>query len=150
MTLEELQSAVGNVLGQSDWVEISPQRIAGFADVTEDWQDIHLDAQAGRAAGFDGPVAHGFLSLSLLSKMSYDVLPEIDGQTASINYGFDRLRFLAPVPSGARVRARFVLQEAAPRGTQATSLLLDVTMEIEGQDKPARAALWRVMIVHAG
>ena len=147
MTLDELQNAVGTVLGQSDWTLVSAQRIAGFADVTEDWQEIHLDDGAGRAAGFDGAVAHGFLSLSLLSKMSYEALPKISGQTASINYGFDRIRFLAPVPSGARVRATFTLREITARDLRTLSLLLDVTMDIEGQSKPALSALWRVMIV---
>ena len=149
MTPIELQDAVGEALGHSDWVEVSPERIAAFADATEDWQAIHLDADAGRAAGFDGAVAHGFLSLSLLSKMSYEALPRIAGQSASVNYGFDHIRFLAPVPSGARVRAHFTLAAVEPRGDKTLLLSLDVSMEIESTARPALAAQWRVMIVLA-
>ena len=141
LTRAKLPEYLGKRLGTSDWVEISQERIAAFADATEDWQPIHLDPDAGRQAGFDGTVAHGFLTLSMLSLMSYHVLPKMDGETASINYGFDRIRFIAPVPGGARIRGHFKLSEAAPRGTD-WMLRFDVTVEIEGAEKPALTADW--------
>ena len=141
LTRETLAEAVGQPLGTSDWVEVGQARINAFADLTEDWQDIHLDPAAGRAAGFGGTVAHGFLTLSMLSKMSYEVLPKMAGESASINYGFDRIRFIAPVPGGTRIRAHFILSEAAPRG-QGEMLRFAVTVEVEGQEKPALTADW--------
>lgn len=115
-----------------------------FCRCHEDWQDIHLDVEAGRAAGFGGTVAHGFLTLSMLSAMARDVLPDIDGQRASVNYGFDRIRFVAPVAGGARVRGHFVLEGVEPRGGDLL-LRLDVTVEIEGAARPALQALWRIL-----
>ncbi len=141
-TLEEIRGKVGSVLGVSDWVEITQARIDAFADLTEDWQPIHLDVAAGQAAGFDGTVAHGFLTLSMLSVMSYQVLPQMAGESASLNYGFDRIRFIAPVPAGARVRGHFTLAEVTPRSDTGWMLRFDVTVEIEGQQKPALTADW--------
>ncbi len=143
-TREDLTQAVGAPLGTSAFVDLTQERIATFADVTEDWQDIHLDVEAGRAAGFGGTVAHGFLTLSMLSAMARDVLPDIDGQGASVNYGFDRIRFVAPVAGGARVRGHFVLEGVEPRGGDLL-LRLDVTVEIEGAARPALQALWRIL-----
>ncbi len=143
-TREDLTQAVGALLGTSAFVDLTQERIATFADVTEDWQDIHLDVEAGRAAGFGGTVAHGFLTLSMLSAMARDVLPDIDGQRASVNYGFDRIRFVAPVAGGARVRGHFVLEGVEPRGGDLL-LRLDVTVEIEGAARPALQALWRIL-----
>lgn len=125
------------------WVQIDQPRINAFADVTDDHQFIHLDAERAKAeTPFGGTIAHGFLTLSMASRFAYEVLGEIEGQTASINYGFDRIRFLAPVPSGARIRGCFTLEAATPKGDHA--LLLDhaLTMEIEGSDTPALAARW--------
>jgi acyl dehydratase len=141
LTRESLAAAVGKPLGTSEWMEISQARIGGFADLTEDWQPIHLDPAEGRAAGFAGTVAHGFLTLSMLSAMSYQVLPKMPGETASINYGFDRIRFIAPVPGGSRLRGHFTLSEATPRGN-GVMLRFAVSVEIEGQQKPALTADW--------
>ncbi|AVL54974.1 Nodulation protein N [Roseobacter denitrificans] len=141
LTRETLPQAVGKPLGTSKWVQISQARIDAFADLTEDWQPIHLDPDAAQSAGFAGTVAHGFLTLSMLSAMSYDVLPRIKGESASINYGFDRVRFIAPVPAGARIRTHFDLVEAGPRG-EGWMLRLAANVEIEGADKPALTADW--------
>jgi acyl dehydratase len=146
LTLEELKGAVGKSLGASEWVELSQTRINGFADLTEDWQPIHLDPEAGRRAGFGGTVAHGFLTLSMLSVMSYQVLPKLEGETASINYGFDRIRFIAPVPGDARIRGHFRLEEASPRGEN-WMLRFAVSIEIEGTEKPALTADWLCVYV---
>lgn len=141
LTRETLPQAVGKPLGRSTWVEISQARIDAFADLTEDWQPIHLDPVAAQSAGFTGTVAHGFLTLSMLSAMSYDVLPKIEGESASINYGFDRVRFIAPVSAGARIRTQFELVDAAPRG-EGWMLRLAATVEIDGAEKPALTADW--------
>ena len=141
LTRASLRQAVGKPLGTSKWVEISQARIDAFADLTEDWQPIHLDPVAAQSAGFSGTVAHGFLTLSMLSAMSYHVLPKIEGESASINYGFDRVRFVTPVPGGARIRTHFDLVEALPRGA-GWMLRLGVTVELEGAPKPALTADW--------
>lgn len=136
---------VGEVLGTSDWHVIDQARIDAFADVTEDWQFIHLDpVRAAAETPFGGTVAHGYLTLSMLAAMSYEALPEVEGVTASVNYGFDKVRFVAPVRSGSRIRARFVLSGAEDQGAR-LSVLLAVTVEIEGQEKPALTADWRAI-----
>jgi len=142
ITPQELKELEGLVAGRSRWFVISAAQITGFADTTLDWQAIHLDAAAAKKAGFEGPVAHGFLTLSLLSAMYYDALPLIAGATASVNYGFDRLRFVSPVLAGARVRARFVLAQADLSVPDQVTLHHDVTVEIEGRNKPALVARW--------
>ena len=136
---------IGDELGTSDWHLIDQARIDAFAEVTEDRQFIHLDpVRAAAETPFGGTVAHGYLTLSMLAAMSYEVLPRLDGMTASVNYGFDKVRFVAPVRAGSRIRARFVLGGAEDQGGR-LSALLSVTVEIEGQEKPALTADWRVI-----
>ncbi|MDR7102725.1 MaoC/PaaZ C-terminal domain-containing protein [Croceicoccus sp. BE223] len=130
---------------QSDWVRVSQDMIDQFADLTEDWNAIHVDADAARAAGFAGPVAHGFLLLSLLAPMFYDCGHPLAAGDGGINYGFDSLRFVAPVVAGTRVRARF-----AEAGREARSgglrVVIDVTMEREGEERPALAGQWTMLL----
>lgn len=137
----DFEALVGHELGVSDWFEVTQARIDAFADCTEDWQDIHVDPVAAAASPFGTTIAHGFLTLSLLSAMLYQ-MPSIIGVTMGVNYGFDRVRFVSPVRVGSRVRARFVLAaftEVRPGEVQIT---LDVTVEIEGATKPALVAVW--------
>jgi acyl dehydratase len=135
----------GEEIGTSDWYLIDQARIDAFAEVTEDRQFIHLDpARAAAETPFGGTVAHGYLTLSMLAAMAYDVLPRLEGMTASVNYGFDKVRFVAPVRSGSRIRARFVLAAAQDEGARLAAQLA-VSVEIEGQDKPALTAEWRVI-----
>lgn len=141
LSRETLPERIGEPLGTSEWIDISQARIDAFADLTEDWQPIHLDADAGRAAGMDGTVAHGFLTMSMLSAMSYQVLPRMEGETASLNYGFDRIRFISPVPGDTRIRGHFTLSDAQPRGA-GWMLRFGVSVEIEGLEKPALTADW--------
>lgn len=131
----------------SAWMQVDQARIDAFADVTEDHQFIHLDAERAAAeTPFGGTIAHGFLTLSMGSKFAYEVMEPIEGQTASINYGFDKVRFLSPVRAGSEIRGAFVLERAEPKGD--TAILLDhaFTIEIKGQDTPALAARWLSMI----
>jgi acyl dehydratase len=136
--LQDLQPLVGEVLGSSDWVLVSQARIQAFADATEDHQWIHVDEARAAAGPFGGTIGHGFLSLSLLPLMG-DSAFQIDDVRMGINYGCNRVRFPAPVRAGSRLRGHFKLlgYEPLEGGAQ---LVVEVTMEIEGQAKPACVA----------
>jgi acyl dehydratase len=139
---KEYAALAGKKVGVSRWFEIDQSRIDKFADVTEDWQYIHLDAEKAAATPFGGTVAHGFLTLSMLAAMAYDGLPSIEGRTMGVNYGFNKIRFVTPVRSGSRVRAKFTLIEITPRGSNEFMSRSEVIVEIEGSDKPALVAEW--------
>ncbi|MBR1220660.1 MaoC family dehydratase [Bradyrhizobium sp. U87765 SZCCT0131] len=141
---------VGTEIGTSPWHLVDQARIDAFAEVTEDHQFIHVDpARAARETPFGGTIAHGFLSLSLMSVFAYEVLPAIEGTRMSVNYGFDKLRFVSPVRAGARVRGRFTLAEATLRGPNELLSRTQVTVEIEGGDKPALVADWLGLLFFA-
>jgi acyl dehydratase len=143
VSLQAYQSMVGGEVGVSSWHLVDQRRIDVYADVIEDHQFIHIDPErARRETPFGTTVAHGFLTMSLLSIMSYEVMPIIEGTTRGVNYGFDRLRFISPVRSGSRVRGRFVLAEAKLRKEGELQSRTNVTVEIEGEDKPALVADW--------
>lgn len=134
---EELKSWEGKELGVSEWMEISQERINQFADATGDHQWIHIDVErAKRESPMGGPIAHGYLTLSLIPMLK-DEIYAVEGATAGINYGLNSVRFLAPVPAGARVRGRFVMKSVEPRGENRFLLCNQVTIELEGSDKPA-------------
>ncbi len=135
--------AVGQEIGVSPWRVVSQEMIDKFADATDDHQFIHVDPERAAAeTPFGGTIAHGFLSLSLLSAMAYETIPPIREAGMGVNYGFDRLRFVSPVKSGARIRARFKLAEMTARPSGWIHLNYDVTIEIEGSKKPALTARW--------
>lgn len=142
MTPDQLRAQQGQVVGVSRWFEIPQERIDAFARLTEDEQFIHVDPEAAARSPFGGTIAHGFLTLSMLSAMAFDAQPDIDGETHAVNYGFDKIRFLAPVPSGARIRARFTLDQFEERRPGEITLIWGVDVEIEGAAKPALAATW--------
>lgn len=146
-TVAEMRELVGTAVGVSDWLLVDQSRIDRFADVTEDHQFIHVDPEAAASGPFGRTVAHGFLSLSLLSRMAATGLPRVDGVAASVNYGFDRVRFITPVPAGARIRSRFTLDRITPRGEGQTLFHHKVEVEIEGVERPALTADWLVLIV---
>nr|WP_249781942.1 MULTISPECIES: MaoC family dehydratase [unclassified Bradyrhizobium] len=138
---------IGKEIGVSSWHLIDQPRIDSYADVIEDHQFIHVDPErAKKETAFGTTIAHGFLTMSLLSIMSYEVMPVIAGTTMGVNYGFDRLRFISPVRSGKRVRGRFVLAEAKLRKPGELQSRTNVTVEIEGEDKPALVADWLGLI----
>ena len=145
----ELPSLIGQEVGVSRWITVDQARIDAFARITEDEQFIHVDPEAAKHTPFGGTIAHGFLTLSLASAMSYDAVEPLDGVVMGVNYGFDKLRFLAPVPAGSRIRGRFRLLSAEDKGAQdgVTRWLLkhELTVEIEGADKPALIAEWLSM-----
>ncbi|TGN89483.1 MaoC family dehydratase [Bradyrhizobium yuanmingense] len=150
VTLEAYQAMIGKEIGVSSWHLIDQPRIDSYADVIEDHQFIHVDPdRAKKETAFGTTIAHGFLTMSLLSIMSYEVMPVIAGTTMGVNYGFDRLRFISPVRSGKRVRGRFVLAEAKLRKPNELQSRTSVTVEIEGEDKPALVADWLGLIYFA-
>ena len=144
--LEEIQSRIGEEVGVSSWLTIDQPRIDAFADATEDHQFIHVDAKAAEQAGFGGTIAHGFLSLSMLSRMAAEAMLVPEGMRMAVNYGLDRVRFLAPVRSGKRVRGRFVLDSIEEKAPGQLLMRHTVTVEIDGEDRPALSAQWLGLI----
>lgn len=133
----------------SRWYVISQELINNFADVTEDHQFIHVDPEAAKKTPFGGTIAHGFLSLSLLSSMAEGLLIIPEDHDVSLNYGFDKIRFLAPVAAGKRIRGHFTLEKVTPRGPGQTLLTYKVEVEIEGEARPALAADWLILCIAA-
>jgi acyl dehydratase len=144
--LDEIRSRVGEEVGVSGWLEIDQSRIDVFADATEDRQFIHIDAAAATQTPFGGTIAHGFLTLSLLSRMGAEAMLIPEGLTMAVNYGLDRVRFLAPVRSGKRVRGRFTLDSIDEKAPRQWLMRHTVTVEIEGEQKPALTAQWLGLI----
>jgi acyl dehydratase len=150
VSLAAYQDMVGHEVGVSSWHLVDQSRIDAFADVIEDHQFIHVDPErARRETSYGTTVAHGFLTMSLLSIMSYEVMPVIEGTTMGVNYGFDKLRFVSPVRAGSRVRSRFTLVEAKLRKPKELQSRTNVSVEIEGEDKPALVADWIGLIYFA-
>lgn len=142
-TLAELRTALAGPPAVSRWFAVDQPRIDGFAAVTEDPYFIHTDpARAAAETPFGGTIAHGFLTLSLLAPMAYDAVPEIAGTRLGVNAGFDRVRFLAPVPAGARIRGAFALEALGREGADGLRTVHAVTVEIENAPKPALVATW--------
>lgn len=132
----------GKDLGVSDWILVDQARIDQFAETTGDHQFIHVDPELAKQTPFGTTIAHGYLTLSLLSVMAYGVMPGIEGAKMGVNYGLNSVRFLAPVKSGKRVRGHFTMKDATERLPGVIQTIVDVKVEIEGEDKPALAAQW--------
>jgi len=150
ISLTELQANVGNEVGVSPWRTVSQKIIDAFAAATDDHQFIHVDPERAGRTAFGGTIAHGFLVLSLLSAMTYETLPPLEGEGIGVNYGFDRIRFMAPVKSGARIRARFFLAEVNVRPSGVVQMVYDVTIEVENTVKPALTARWLTLTMPRG
>ncbi len=146
LSIADFQTLVGAVVGQSRWFKLDQDRIDRFADVTEDDQFIHTQPARAAETRFGGTIAHGYLTLSMLSAMVFDCLPAVDGEAMGMNYGFEKIRFLAPVHSGRRVRGRFTLQSLAPKAG-GWLFLWSIEVEIEGEAKPALIADWLTLSV---
>lgn len=141
LSLSELRAKVGETF-VSDWVVMDQARIDAFADVSNDHQYLHVDPERAAETPYGTTIAHGFLTLSMLSSLAYTCHPAVKGVVMSVNYGFDRLRFLGPVPSGARLRAAYTLAQLEERKAGEITFHWDVAMEVEGADKPVLAARW--------
>ncbi len=140
-SLRDLEQRVGEEVGVSPWLQISQERIDTFAKAIEDFQWIHVDPARAKSSPFGGTIAHGFLTLSLLSHLAETTFAFSD-RKMGINYGLNRVRFTAPVPSGSRVRARFVLAKYEKIEGNGVQVTWNTTIEIEGQGKPALVAEW--------
>jgi acyl dehydratase len=149
LTLEAYRKLVGQTVGQSEWLLIDQVRINAFADATLDRQYIHVDPERAKASSFGGTIAHGFLTLSLLSYFGFESLPELLDAVAALNYGFERVRFVTPVKCGDRIRAFFKLVEVKEKAPKQFLFCYDATVTIEGQDRPALIAQWLTMHVTA-
>jgi acyl dehydratase len=141
-SLDEIRANIGTEIGISSWLTVDQPRIDTFAEATEDRQFIHVDPQAAAQTPLGGTVAHGFLTLSLLSRMAAEAMLLPEGLKMALNYGLDRVRFLAPVRSGKRVRGRFLLDSVEEKAPGQWLLRHTVTVEIEGEEKPALTAQW--------
>ena len=144
MTRERLFELVGQELGTSAWFRVGQGRIDQFAEVTEDRQFIHVDPARAAESPFGGTIAHGMLTLSMIVHLCSAFVPEIEGVRMLVNYGFDRVRFAAPVKSGRRIRAVVKLLSAKERKSQIL-VKVKVTIEVEGETKPALVAEWLTM-----
>ncbi len=140
--LDEIRGRIGQEVGVSSWLTIDQHRIEAFANATEDRQFIHVDPDAAARTPFGGTIAHGFLSLSMLSRMAAEAMLVPDSLKMAVNYGLDRVRFIAPVKSGKRIRGRFTLDSADEKSPGQILLRHTVTVEIEGETKPALTAQW--------
>lgn len=147
LSIDALRTLVGSEIGTSPWILLDQERITAFAVLTQDEQYIHTDPEKAAATSFGGTIAHGFLLLSMLSRMSYDTLPAIAGATMSVNYGFDRIRFLSPVRAGSRIRGRFTLADVQPKGERDVMLRVAVAIETEGGAKPSVVADWLILFI---
>jgi acyl dehydratase len=145
-TIARLEALVGHELGISAWRAVTQDEIDRFAEVTDDPQYIHVDPVRAAASPFGGTIAHGFLTLSLLSTLSRGAV-NLEGRRMGVNYGFEKVRFVAPVRSGARIRGRFVLKGLEHRAENEIMLRYAVTVEIEGGAKPALVAEWLSLAV---
>lgn len=144
---EEMLDAVGTKFEPGEWIEVTQDRINTFADCTEDHQFIHVDEEAAKNTPFGGTIAHGFLTLSLLSKMAEGngVVPE--NIVMGINYGFDKVRFLAPVRAGKRVRANAEIVSVDQKDDNRFLTKQSISVEIEGEETPALVAEWLTMVM---
>jgi acyl dehydratase len=149
---ELFQAALGKPEGSGDWVEITQDRINAFADVTEDHQFIHVDPeQAAALSPWGVTIAHGFLTLSMLTHLSGSIpqAPEtLNGILMGVNYGFDKVRFINPVKVGSRIRATSVLSAVDQKDSSTLQVTRTMTIEIDGEDKPACVAEWVTRLVY--
>jgi len=146
MTLDEIKAYVGKEIGVSDWFTLDQDRISRFADVTEDHMFLHVNPEAASQTPFGGTIAHGLLTLSMMPVMAYQAVPGVSGTKMGVNYGYNKVRFMAPVKSGKRVRGRFVVKALEPQSGGRMQIVHDCAIEIEGEEKPALVAEWITMV----
>ena len=145
-TIDEIQSRIGTEVGVSSWLTVDQARIDAFADATDDRQFIHVDPTAAKQTPFGGTIAHGLLTLSMMRVMAYQAVPGVSGTKMGVNYGYNKVRFMAPVKSGKRIRGRFKVKALEPASGGRMQIVHDCAVEIEGEDKPALAAEWITMV----
>ena len=146
MSLDEIKTYVGKEIGVSEWFLLDQKRINAFADLTEDHMFLHVNPEAAKATPFGGTIAHGLLTLSMMPVMAYQAMPGVSGTKMGVNYGYNKVRFMAPVKSGKRIRGRFGVKAVEPQSRGRVQIVHDVTIEIEDEPKPALAAEWITMV----
>ena len=147
LSIAAYRAAAGSEIGRSDWIRVDQAMIDAFAGLTGDNQYIHVDPVRARDSPLGSTVAHGFLTLAIIGGLGPKTIPPIEGTRIGFNYGFNSIRFVAPVPSGARIRAIFTARGADVRGPGQVMLTFGVTVEIEGQTKPALVAEWLTLMI---
>ncbi|MBP6381348.1 MAG: MaoC family dehydratase [Pseudomonadales bacterium] len=147
MNKDNVRSLIGSELGVSGWIRIEQARIDAFADTTEDHQFIHVDPGRAAATPFGGTIAHGFLTLSLLPRFMADIGGGMEDAMMGLNYGFDKIRFLAPVKVNSRVRARAKLLDVQEKAPKQFLIKQEITVEIENESKPALVGEWLTMVM---
>ncbi|AQX31117.1 MaoC family dehydratase [Bartonella schoenbuchensis] len=145
IAIQDIKNFIGKEIGLSQWRLVTQDMINQFASATDDHQWIHVDEEKAKKTPFGGTIAHGFLTLSLLSTLAYEALPKLEGATMGINYGFDKIRFVSPVKTGAQIRARFILDDAKIRPSGRVVLHYKTTIEINKLKNPALIAHWLVI-----
>ncbi|MDN3646725.1 MaoC family dehydratase [Pontixanthobacter aestiaquae] len=146
MTPQDIAAKVGEVIGTSEWAEMSQERINQFADATGDHQFIHINEEAAKMTPFGGTIAHGFLTLSMIPYLSAESdMPRMEGIKMGVNYGGNKTRFIAPVRSGKRIRGHWKLTEMVEKRPGQWQQTCEITIEIEGEDKPALITEWITM-----
>ena len=140
--LDEYRALVGKEVGVSDWILVDQAKIDAFAEVTGDHQFIHVNPELAKQTPFGTTIAHGYLTLSLCAVFAYGAMPGVVGTKMGVNYGLNKVRFMAPVKSGSRVRGRFTLVDVTQRPDGAWQSTVNVIVEIDGETKPALAAEW--------
>ncbi|MFZ1742935.1 MAG: MaoC family dehydratase [Pontixanthobacter sp.] len=143
MSPQEIAAKTGEVIGTSEWAEMSQDRINKFADATGDHQFIHINEEAAKMTPFGGTIAHGFLTLSMIPYLSANSdIPKVDGVKMGVNYGGNKTRFISPVRSGKRIRGHWKLTEMVEKRPGQWQQTCEITIEIEGEDKPALICEW--------
>ena len=146
---QQILDATGDDLGYSEWFPIDQDRVNAFADVTLDHQYIHVDPERAAATPFGGTIVHGFLTTSLLVHLATSIALQPDNVVMGINYGFNKLRYLSPVPVGGEIRAHVIVADVVEKQPGQFLLTYDVTVEIKGHDKPALVAEWLNLLITA-
>ncbi|MEL7188677.1 MAG: MaoC family dehydratase [Pseudomonadota bacterium] len=146
MNAQELAAKVGENIGTSEWIEMTQEKINMFADATGDHQFIHVNEEAAKMTPFGGTIAHGFMTLSMIPALgAASDMPKLDGIKMAVNYGGNKTRFIAPVRSGKRIRGHWKLTEMAEKRPGQWQQTCEITIEIEGEDKPALICEWMTL-----
>ena len=148
---EKFKAAEGSDEGTGEWFEVTQEMVDQFADVTHDHQFTHVDPEAAKATPFGGTIAHGFLTLSMLTHLTASIPQDMDryqGILMGVNYGFDKVRFVSPVPVGKRIRASSVLSDVTKKDDSRLQVTRTVTVEVEGVDRPACVAEWLTQLTY--
>ena len=148
VNMDDLPGLIGQEIGTGDWFEVTQEQINQFADVTHDWQFIHVDPEKAAETMFGTTIAHGFLSLSMLTKLCEGAMLGVNGMTMGVNYGFEKVRFMTPVKVNSKIRAVVTLKDAQIKGAGKRALMnYAITVEIEGEKRPAFICEWLTMIM---